>query len=195
MDVGEALLIERCGSVHTVGMRFALDLVFLDRGWRVVRVARNVGPGRWMVWGAAMAVTDKAKLEEVLSQIDQSDAGIRAMIEEISEKNKLFRETDQDGQALDILAVSLNQPTHAVNLGDAFTLCQNVLVCASPITDVFIWSKYLSADTWFLPYPTPLSFMRENTNPLVGVTSSTFIAGHILYRWAEMYGEESIGKE
>jgi len=48
---GAALLIERCGSVHTVGMRFALDLVFLDRAWHVVRVVRDVRPGRLMVWG------------------------------------------------------------------------------------------------------------------------------------------------
>ena len=48
---GAALLIERCGAVHTVGMRFALDLVFLDRSWRVTRVVRNVRPGRPMVWG------------------------------------------------------------------------------------------------------------------------------------------------
>jgi len=51
-----ALLIERCGAVHTVGMRFALDLVFLDRSWRVVRVVRNVRPGRLMVWGGWRAV-------------------------------------------------------------------------------------------------------------------------------------------
>ena len=29
--VGEGLLIPRCTSVHTFGMRFDLDLVFLDR--------------------------------------------------------------------------------------------------------------------------------------------------------------------
>ena len=46
-----ALLIERCGAVHTVGMRFSLDLVFLDRSWRVTRVVRNVRPGWPMVWG------------------------------------------------------------------------------------------------------------------------------------------------
>jgi uncharacterized membrane protein (UPF0127 family) len=51
LGAGAALLIERCGSVHTVGMRFALDLVFLDSRWRVVRVERAVPPGRWMVWG------------------------------------------------------------------------------------------------------------------------------------------------
>lgn len=48
---GSALLIERCGSVHTVGMRFAIDLAFLDRTCRVVRVIRNVRPGRLMVCG------------------------------------------------------------------------------------------------------------------------------------------------
>ncbi len=48
---GAALLIERCGSIHTVGMRFAIDTVFLDRAWRVVRLRRDVRPGRLMVWG------------------------------------------------------------------------------------------------------------------------------------------------
>jgi hypothetical protein len=60
---GAALLIERCGSVHTVGMRFALDLVFLDRTWRVVRVVKEVRPGRLMVWGgwrAARVVESEA---------------------------------------------------------------------------------------------------------------------------------------
>ena len=46
-----ALLIEHCGAVHTLGMRFAIDLVFLDRAWRVTRVVRNVRPGRFSVWG------------------------------------------------------------------------------------------------------------------------------------------------
>ena len=52
---GAALLIERCGAIHTVGMRFAIDAVFLDRGWHIVRIVRNVRPARLMVcggWGA-----------------------------------------------------------------------------------------------------------------------------------------------
>lgn len=51
-----ALLIERCGAIHTVGMRFALDAVFLDRRWRVVRIRRAVPPGRFWVWGGWRAV-------------------------------------------------------------------------------------------------------------------------------------------
>ena len=53
---GSALVIERCGAVHTLGMRFAIDLIFLDRAWRVVRLVRNVPPGRMLVWGGWRAV-------------------------------------------------------------------------------------------------------------------------------------------
>ena len=48
---GCALLLDPCGAIHTLGMRFTLDLVFLDAGWRVVRLVTGVRPGRWFVWG------------------------------------------------------------------------------------------------------------------------------------------------
>ncbi|MGE5227067.1 MAG: DUF192 domain-containing protein [Planctomycetaceae bacterium] len=35
---GRGLLLERCRSVHTFGMGFPIDVVLLDRRWRVVRV-------------------------------------------------------------------------------------------------------------------------------------------------------------
>ncbi len=47
---GSGLLIEACGSIHTVGMRFAIDAIFIDRAWQVRRVCRNVRPGRPMIW-------------------------------------------------------------------------------------------------------------------------------------------------
>ncbi len=50
-----AMLIERCGAVHTVGMRFAIDLIFLDTQWRVTRIACNIPPGRLMIWGGKCA--------------------------------------------------------------------------------------------------------------------------------------------
>ena len=46
-----ALLIDRCGAVHTVGMRFPLDLIFIDSAWQVTRIVRNVPPGKLMVTG------------------------------------------------------------------------------------------------------------------------------------------------
>jgi uncharacterized protein len=43
---GTALHLPRCRSVHTFGLRFSLDLVWLDGGGRVVRVDRGVRPWR-----------------------------------------------------------------------------------------------------------------------------------------------------
>ena len=46
---GPGLLITRCSSVHTFGMRFELDLVFLDRDGRALAVRRGIGPRR-LAW-------------------------------------------------------------------------------------------------------------------------------------------------
>jgi uncharacterized membrane protein (UPF0127 family) len=43
---GWALRIRPCASVHTLGMRFALDLVWLDGEDRVLRVDEGVPPRR-----------------------------------------------------------------------------------------------------------------------------------------------------
>lgn len=43
---GPGLLLPRCRSVHTFGMRFDLDLVFLDGAGKVVGLRRSVRPGR-----------------------------------------------------------------------------------------------------------------------------------------------------
>ena len=45
-DAGPGLLIPRCRSVHTFGMRFALDIVFLDEEGTVVELRRSVPAGR-----------------------------------------------------------------------------------------------------------------------------------------------------
>jgi uncharacterized membrane protein (UPF0127 family) len=48
-DAGPGLLIPRCSSVHTFGMRFDLDLYFLGRRGEVIAVRRRVPPRR-VVW-------------------------------------------------------------------------------------------------------------------------------------------------
>jgi uncharacterized membrane protein (UPF0127 family) len=45
-EVGEGLLLPDCRTVHTFGMRFDLDVVFLDGLGKVVELRRSVGPGR-----------------------------------------------------------------------------------------------------------------------------------------------------
>jgi len=43
---GDGLLIPRCRSVHSFGMRFRLDLAFLGECGEIVAVRRHVGPRR-----------------------------------------------------------------------------------------------------------------------------------------------------
>lgn len=55
---GAGLLIPRCASVHTFGMRFALDLVFLDSAGQPLLVRRAVAPRRVVCCGGAEAVLE-----------------------------------------------------------------------------------------------------------------------------------------
>jgi uncharacterized protein len=55
---GAGLLIPGCRSVHTLGMRFPLDLVFLDDDGRVIELHRSVPPGRFIRCAAAIAVLE-----------------------------------------------------------------------------------------------------------------------------------------
>lgn len=53
-----ALLIPRCRSVHTFGMRFPLDVLFLDERGGVVRVERAVPRRRVLLCRRAFAVLE-----------------------------------------------------------------------------------------------------------------------------------------
>jgi uncharacterized membrane protein (UPF0127 family) len=55
---GMGLLIPRCASVHTFGMRFALDFVFLDEGGGVLSLLRGVPPRRFVWHRGADAVLE-----------------------------------------------------------------------------------------------------------------------------------------
>ena len=54
------LLIPRCPSIHTFAMRFALDLIWLDKGGAVVRVDRAVPPHRIRLCVRARSVVETA---------------------------------------------------------------------------------------------------------------------------------------
>ena len=47
---GEGLLISPCRSVHMIGMKFGIDVVFLSREGRVVGLYEALAPGRLTRW-------------------------------------------------------------------------------------------------------------------------------------------------
>jgi uncharacterized membrane protein (UPF0127 family) len=40
------LLLTPCSAIHTIGMRYAIDAVYLDRNGRVLRIDESLNPGR-----------------------------------------------------------------------------------------------------------------------------------------------------
>jgi uncharacterized membrane protein (UPF0127 family) len=54
LEPGDGMLIDAAPSVHMFFMRFPIDVVFLDRDWKVVRVVHGLRP--WRVAAARRAV-------------------------------------------------------------------------------------------------------------------------------------------
>jgi len=48
-DRGEGLLLDKCYGVHTFGMRFPIDILFLDKDLRVIRAVKALPPFRTCV--------------------------------------------------------------------------------------------------------------------------------------------------
>ncbi len=53
LDPGEGLWITPCEAVHTIGMKFAIDVLFLDKKRRVLKI-RHAMP-RWRMSGSLFA--------------------------------------------------------------------------------------------------------------------------------------------
>ena len=46
LDSGGGLLLQPCNGIHTFGLRFPLDVLLLDREYRVLNIRRAVKPNR-----------------------------------------------------------------------------------------------------------------------------------------------------
>jgi uncharacterized protein len=55
---GEGLLLDRCYGVHTFGMRFPIDVLFLDKDLRVIRAVKGLPPYRTSIVKKAVYVLE-----------------------------------------------------------------------------------------------------------------------------------------
>ena len=53
LDPSAALVLAPCAAIHTVGMRFTIDVLFVNRAGRVVKVVSDLPP--WRLAGAMRA--------------------------------------------------------------------------------------------------------------------------------------------
>jgi uncharacterized membrane protein (UPF0127 family) len=54
LPVAQGLLIPRCASVHTLFMRYPLDVIYLDKRGAVVKLVHELNPWR-LSWGGGAA--------------------------------------------------------------------------------------------------------------------------------------------
>ncbi|HUB30967.1 MAG TPA: DUF192 domain-containing protein [Terracidiphilus sp.] len=73
---GEALWIVPCESVHTFGMKFAIDLVYLDRHLRIRKIRRNVPP-----WRISVCLTAHSVVELPAGTIHPRNAEVGEVVE------------------------------------------------------------------------------------------------------------------
>jgi uncharacterized membrane protein (UPF0127 family) len=80
LNTGEGLWIKPCESVHTFFMKFAIDLVYIDRKHRVRKVRNAVGP-----WRLSACLTAHSILELPAGTIEQTGtrSGDELKIEEV----------------------------------------------------------------------------------------------------------------
>jgi uncharacterized membrane protein (UPF0127 family) len=71
---GEGLWIAPCESVHTFFMRFAIDLVYLDRKQQVRKVRSEVGPWRMSACWSAHSVLELPAGTIVATRTERGDS-------------------------------------------------------------------------------------------------------------------------
>ena len=65
LPAGHGLLIAPCNSIHMCFMRFAIDAIFIDKNYKVLKIARNVKPWIglawcWKAWGVVEVAAGEA---------------------------------------------------------------------------------------------------------------------------------------
>ena len=74
LDEGAGLLLRPSSSIHTAFMRFAIDVVFLDRSLRVVKVVPEMKPFRATVaFGAAHSALELNAGAAAAAQVGSGD--------------------------------------------------------------------------------------------------------------------------
>jgi hypothetical protein len=68
---GSAIVLPSCNAVHTVGMRFTIDVAFVDGRGLVRKIVRNLVP-----WRIAVAPTARTTIEFAAGELERRGVNI-----------------------------------------------------------------------------------------------------------------------
>lgn len=182
VDAPSRLAAERYGIDHN-------NLVMSGGDFTAVDAARNYGPGYLQI------VQDLADAKMLPTSIDRDD--VKAIVADALERAKAADAPGSDGSLLALTNVVIDDPRYVVEPGDTWAVGAHILICADVMTGWKIWLPHLAGDeTLFVPYPGPFAplSIRAEKHCMVMVQPDPYIAGHILDRFAEQHGSESVSK-
>ena len=58
LDKGKALVIRPCSSIHTIGMKYAIDVVFLDKQNKIVKIINDMPAGKFSLCSGSSYVIE-----------------------------------------------------------------------------------------------------------------------------------------
>lgn len=160
-----------------------------------------------------MALVDKAKLAQTLSEIASTGPSLSAALAEMMERGASVSDTlgggpEEDDDEADtakerstgeLLAklkeVTIGEPRHTPKHAEVYRLGNHVLVVAHPIREWASFTPYLTDDScYLLSYPGPYAALTVagEDHRLVMVQPDLYLAGHLLDRYADIHGEAGI---
>ncbi|WP_232834451.1 DUF192 domain-containing protein [Rhodoferax ferrireducens] len=84
LQSGQGLLLVPCASVHTAFMRYAIDVVFLDRAGLVLKIAPHVRP-----WRMAACAGAHQTLELVAGDASHLRLAVGATVPSVTQEKSL----------------------------------------------------------------------------------------------------------
>lgn len=143
---------------------------------------------------AELAHWDETALHVLLAELAVSVAGLDGLAFSTddlasiaaSQGDDVDAYSETDGKA-GPPSVVMADPLHNVHHGQVFKMGRHVLVVAAVTSDWSMWLPYLKGDAVFCPHPSPFLPLSSLAiaKPLVMVTSSTYLAGHVLDKWTD----------
>jgi hypothetical protein len=141
---------------------------------------------------AGLALTDDAALAALVDGLEVGGA-LEQLLAELSPPAGPD-EPDRTAEHLEALTVSLGTPRHEVERDQVWHVAHHHLVIASVYDGWPTYLPLLEPGRLLVPYPTPIVPLTERakTVELVMVQPDVWLAGHLLDKYTEVNGEDSV---
>lgn len=156
-------------------------------GWLSSHTSKKVGE---LLAGVS---TGDSAVQDLLSGLTSQGGAVSSLLDLITEANEPDDSTTTKGDILEVLSVTLADPVAKPEPGGVYKLGRHVLLCMDVVRDWSQWVKHLdSPDCLFCPHAGMFVFFgaAAREHKLVIVQPDQWIAGHIIDRYREVYGDE-----